>query len=74
MTDEEMKQMKKLVAEHVAEKSKELSAKTGNKYISYFFRIISTVAATIGVYLLTQCTIETDHFRAEFYNHITEQK
>lgn len=57
MTLEEEKRMNELIAKHVSEKSKELAAKTGNKYVSWFFRALSTAAAIIGLYLMSGCSV-----------------
>ena len=57
MTLEEEKRMQELVAKHVSEKSDELAKKTGNKYVSWFFRALSTVATIIGLYLMSGCTM-----------------
>lgn len=57
MTLEEENRMKQLIAQHIEEKSKELAAKSGNKYVSWFFRALSTVAAIIGLYLMSGCSV-----------------
>lgn len=57
MTLEEEKRMQELIIKHVGEKADELAKKSGNKYVSWFFRALSTAAAIIGVYLMTSCTM-----------------
>lgn len=57
MTLEEEKRMKELISKHVEEKANALAAKTDNKYIKWFFRLLATAAAIIGVYSMTGCTM-----------------
>lgn len=57
MTLEEEKRMQELIIKHVGEKADELAKSTGNKYVSWFFRALSTAAAIIGLYLMSGCTM-----------------
>lgn len=55
MTNEEKNEMKKLVSEHIQEKSKELEAKMPK--LTWLWRIISILALAMGMYSLTSCTM-----------------
>lgn len=57
MTLEEENRMKQLIAQHIEEKANELATKTDNKYIKWFFRLLATAAAIIGVYGMTGCSV-----------------
>lgn len=57
MTLEEENRMKQLIAQHIEEKANELATKTDNKYIKWFFRLMATAAAIIGVYSMTGCSV-----------------
>lgn len=48
MTKEDEEKMKQLVAMHIADKATELAEKSGNKWVSYFFRLLATVGLLIS--------------------------
>lgn len=73
MNETTKKEIEKAVAEHIAEKAKELAAKSGNKYISWFFRAVATVAVALAAYCMSNCSFKAENLDVKIYPPAIEE-
>lgn len=72
MDENTKKEIEKAVAEHIAEKATELSKKSPNKYISWLFRAIATIAMALAAYTMTNCSFKAENLDVKIYPPIEE--